>query len=422
MPKKTDTLLIIGTVWPEPVSSAAGSRMIQIIRLFSRSGYKICFATSAAESEFSADLSNYGVEKVSVKLNDSSFDQFVKELNPDLIIFDRFMTEEQFGWRVAEQCPDALRILDTEDLHCLREARRNALKAEREFTEGDLLKENVALREIASIYRCDLTLMISQEEIRMLKEVFGINEKLLHYIPFLLDEDELPELEEIKPFDEREGFCTIGNFRHPPNYDSVLLLKEIVWPQIRKRQPDAVLNIWGSYPPQKVMQLHDPKSGFLIRGRAESADEAISSAKVLVTPLQFGAGLKGKIVDAMKTGTPFVTTPVGAEGYNWDEYSPGLVDEDMERFADSAVKLSEEKNLWQKASVEGVRYIRDHFSADLYEGLMLEKVESIIEDRDKLRDENFTGRMLMHHSLASTRYMSRWIEEKEKSRKLRLKE
>ncbi|MCC5913949.1 MAG: glycosyltransferase family 4 protein [Balneolaceae bacterium] len=419
MTQKVKTLLIIGTVWPEPASSAAGSRMIQLLRLFASAGYRITFVSAAADSEFAADLSTYGVDKESVKLNDSSFDQFVKELNPDLVIFDRFMTEEQFGWRVAEQCPDALRVLDTEDLHCLRRARRTAYKAQREFIEKDLLKEEVALREIASIYRCDLTLMISQEEIRMLKELFGINEKLLHYMPFMLDEDELPVLEEIKPFDQREGFCTIGNFRHPPNYDSVLLLKEIVWPLVRKRLPDAVLNIWGSYPSQKVMQLHDPKSGFLIRGRAESADEAISSAKVLIAPLRFGAGLKGKIVDAMKTGTPVVTTPVGAEGYNWDEYSPGLVDEDMERFADAAVKLSEEKNFWQKASLEGVRYVRDHFSAELYEGLMLDKLEAIIEDRDRHRVENFTGRMLMHHSLASTRYMSRWIEEKEKSRKLR---
>ncbi|MFT6211545.1 MAG: hypothetical protein ACJATE_002182, partial [Bacteroidia bacterium] len=179
-------LLIIGTVFPEPNSSAAGGRMLQLIELFQQQGWEITFASAAAESEFAVNLSAIGVKQVSIQLNSSSFDGFVKELNPQMVLFDRFMTEEQFGWRVADNCPNALRVLDTEDLHCLRHARHQALKENREFSHSDLLNDH-AKREIASIYRCDVSLIISEYEMELLKAIFKVDEVLLHYLPFMLE-------------------------------------------------------------------------------------------------------------------------------------------------------------------------------------------------------------------------------------------
>jgi hypothetical protein len=86
------------------------------------------------------------------------------------------MIEEQFGWRVAENCPKAIRLLDTEDLHCLRTARQKAFKENRAFALNDLLSEEVAKREIASILRCDLSFIISEFEMTILKEVFKLTQ------------------------------------------------------------------------------------------------------------------------------------------------------------------------------------------------------------------------------------------------------
>jgi len=94
-------LLIIGFVWPEPNSSAAGGRMMQLISLFKEEGYDITFASPAMESVYKVDLEALDVEKKSISLNSSSFDVFIKELNPSVVLFDRFMIEEQFGWRVC---------------------------------------------------------------------------------------------------------------------------------------------------------------------------------------------------------------------------------------------------------------------------------------------------------------------------------
>ena len=169
MPK----LLIIGFVWPEPKSSAAGSRMMQLIHLFLSEGYQITFASACAKSENAFNLHSLGVTQTEIELNNSSFDDFILNLKPDIVLFDRFMMEEQFGWRVTEHCPKALRILDTEDLHCLRKAREQAFKDNQPCDKTYLFRD-IAKREIASIYRSDLSLMISEAEMAILKDEFGV--------------------------------------------------------------------------------------------------------------------------------------------------------------------------------------------------------------------------------------------------------
>ena len=112
-------LLIIGYVWPEPTSSAAGSRMMQLIKLFLVRNYEVIYASPARASEYAINFEELGITKKKITTNSSDFDEYVSELSPQVVMFDRFMMEEQFGWRVAENCPDAIRILDTEDLHFL---------------------------------------------------------------------------------------------------------------------------------------------------------------------------------------------------------------------------------------------------------------------------------------------------------------
>ena len=144
-------ILIIGFVWPEPNSSAAGTRMEQLLILFKEWGWSVTFATPALESDFMIDPEAIGVEKKSITLNCSSFDKFIQELNPSIVLFDRFLMEEQFGWRVAEFCPNALRILDTIDLHCLRLSRQKAFNEKRDFDINDLLinaKERFLVKDL----------------------------------------------------------------------------------------------------------------------------------------------------------------------------------------------------------------------------------------------------------------------------------
>jgi glycosyltransferase involved in cell wall biosynthesis len=402
-------VLIIGYVWPEPRSSAAGSHMMSLIRAFRAQQWHVTFATPAALSSHMADLAAEGVDSVAIALNDSSFDRYVAELAPDIVLFDRFMMEEQFGWRVEQQCPDALRILDTEDLHCLRNARHSAVKQQREITPADLFSE-MAQREVAAIYRCDLTLMISSYEHDLLTQRFGVPAALLHHLPFMLDP---ARLNPPRPgFDQRAHFISIGNFRHAPNWDAVLWLKQQIWPRIRRQLPEAELHVYGAYPPPKATALHNAAEGFCVKGWVDDADAAMAAARVCVAPLRFGAGIKGKLAEAMLNGTPSVTTPTGAEAMHGGLPWPGEIAAEPDALANAAVSLYQDQTRWQQAQLEGDRIIRTLYDGATLSAALIARIQQLREQLPEHRLANFTGAMLRHHHHRSTQFMSQWIEVK----------
>ena len=419
-------ILIIGYVWPEPNSSAAGSRMLQLINAFLQQSWRVTFASAANLSEHRIDLPALGVEEKIIALNCSSFDEYLNELQPDVVMFDRFFTEEQFGWRVANTCPNALRVLNTEDLHSLRNVRQQLLKTRQqsaameaekyqlypladtaETLYGLMASDDMAQREIAAIYRCDITLIISRFEYQLLQQAFSVPEALLHYCPFLL-----PPATSIQPaFAQRQDFITIGNFRHEPNWDAVLCLKHQVWPRLRAQLPQAQLHIYGAYPPPKATALHNPKQGFLVRGWADDAHEVMQNARVCLAPLRFGAGLKGKLIDAIQCDTPSVTTTIGAEGIDAAEKWPGFIADEREQFVTAAVNLYESPGLWQVAQDRCADTLQQ-FSATTLTPFLINKLEATVDTLATHRRHNFIGAMLQHHQHKSTQYMSLWIEAK----------
>lgn len=407
-------VLIIGKVWPEPTSSAAGSRTLELIEVFQAMQFKVLFASTAAQGEFCFDLSRLAVESHHITLNDPSFDRFVKDLQPEVVLFDRFITEEQFGWRVREVCPNALRILDTIDLHGLRRARHDAVKKGESFNTRALWNHESAVREIASIYRCDLSLMISEAEMRILDEVFKVPAQLLHYTPFMLEPLSQAQVNAWPGFEQRNGFVSIGNFLHEPNWDAVLWLKTEIWPFIRKKIPKAELLVYGAYPSQKVHQLHNPSDGFLIKGRAESASEVMKAARVCLAPLRFGAGLKGKLMDAMCNGTPSVTTSVGAEGMHSTLSWAGTVADGATDIAQAAVDLYTKPQAWKLASEQGVEIINKVFSKSEHSTKLVNKITWLCNHLEDHRHQNFVGHMLANQGLAATKYMALYIEAKNK--------
>jgi len=426
-------ILIVGYVWPEPKSSAAGSRMLELIQFFLAQGCEVVFASAAALSEHRYPLTNLGVLEQEIALNSSSFDVFVSSLQPELVLFDRFFTEEQFGWRVEMACPKALRVLDTEDLHCLRYARQQLLKAEQKKSQHEkdrqsvapitatseqlyalLSGDDMAQREIAAIFRCDLSLMISAYEMELLQRYFSVPTQLLLYCPFLESGYHADLESQCLDFSARQHFISIGNFRHEPNWDAVLWLKHQLWPFIRAQLPQAELHIYGAYPPPKATQLHNAKDGFLVKGWAEDAQTTMQQARICLAPLRFGAGIKGKLMDAMRCGTPNVTTTIGAEAMCGDHAWGGVVTNVAMEFAQAAVDLYQQETRWRNAQQQGFTVLREYFSCDNYKELLFSRLLQLHDNREQERSMNFIGKMLRHHFHKSTQYMGQWIEAKNK--------
>lgn len=425
MPHSPLRVLVIGYVWPEPRSSAAGGHMMQLLESFLGAGWQVTFASPAALGEHKADLRELGIAERNILLNDSSFDEFVVQLVPDVVLFDRFMMEEQFGWRVARHCPQALRVLETCDLHGLRDARQQLLKARLKQSEAGedfsslfeqarhavyphMAAADVTLREVAAIYRSDLSLMISDVELQLLAEQFRVPPALLHWCPLMLDSS----TRTLPGFNEREHFLSIGNFRHEPNWDAVLWLKNAIWPLIREQLPQAQLHIYGAYTPPKATALHNPRQGFHIMNWAEDALQVMTAARVNLAPLRFGAGIKGKLADAMLCGTPSVTTPIGAEAMHGELAWPGTIGTSAEQIAKGAVALYEDAGRWQQAQQQGLRLLTERYDQARHSKALVARIEALIADIAIHRLSNFTGAMLQHHQHKSTQYMAQWIEAK----------
>ncbi|MEQ3690250.1 MAG: glycosyltransferase, partial [Flavobacterium sp.] len=403
-------LVIIGTVWPEPTSTAAGTRMLQIIEVFQKENYKITFLSSASKGENSFDLESIGVATKNIQLNDSSFDILISELNPTIVLFDRFMIEEQFGWRVAENCPNTLRILDTEDLHFLRKARETAYKQNRDLGFEDYISDTFK-REIASIYRCDLSLIISEYEMQLLTETFKVDASILHYLPFIVQALNEKVFDSFPKFEERKHFVSIGNFLHEPNWQTVLQLKKH-WKSIKIALPEAEMHVYGAYVSGKAKQLHNEKEGFIIKGRAESVEKVFNSAKVLLAPIPYGAGLKGKLLESMQLGLPNVTTSSGAEAMHGNFDWNGFISNSDEEFIEKAIELYSNEALWNTSQENGIKLINQRFEKSLFEVDFITKINELLSSLNLHRNQNFLGQILQHQTMQSTKFMSRWIELK----------
>lgn len=399
-------LLIIGHTFPEPATTAAGSRMMQLIGLFKEANYQITFASTATISERTINLQRENISVKSILLNDPSFDEFIKALNPEIVIFDRYISEEQFGWRVSEICPNALKILDTEDLHFLRKAREEAVRKNLTIEQAHLFSDT-AKREIASILRCDLSLIISEFEMELLQGPFRISSEILYYLPFLVENT----TQTIPTFENRQDFLAIGNLLHAPNVDAILQLKNL-WPEIKKQLPTAEIHIYGAYAPQQITQLHNENEGFLIKGWKADLEKTLGRYRLQLACIRFGAGLKGKLVDAMSFGLPSITTAIGAEGLCGESSFGGEITSSNEDFVKAAVRLYSEKESWNKAQQNGFENIRNRFQKHLFSEDFKKRIKWLSENLENHRHQNFIGQVLQHQTLQATKYMGKWIEAK----------
>jgi glycosyltransferase involved in cell wall biosynthesis len=154
----------------------------------------------------------------------------------------------------------------------------------------------------------------------------------------------------------------------------------------------------------------------LIKGWADDAFQVMQNARVCLGPLRFGAGIKGKLMDAMRTGTPSITTTIGAEAMNGGLPWGGFIENNAEAIAEAAVQLYVNEDAWQQAQQQGFDILNQFFAREDYAHLLMARVVQLRENLSQERQQNFVGSLLRHHLLKSTHYMSKWIEEKNKNK------
>lgn len=415
------TCLLICYVWPEPQSSAAGLRDRNLIEGLCALGYQVVIA-SAAQNELGLEACQEWARRSSqvsvqpVLLNDSSFDRWVCEQAPELVIFDRFVCEEQFGSRVRAAVPSATFVLDTQDLHFLRSSREKLLRQElRESRAGRVVSGTpeqwdfeAMCREMASIHRVDQTLLISDFEKSLLVDTLGVEDLRLSLLRFAY-----PIRERAAEFGRRRGFVLLGNFRHAPNLDAFRWVRRELWPAIRRRLPKAELQVFGAYATQEVFEANSPAEGFRVVGRAESLTQAFAEARVALAPLRFGAGIKGKVSDAWWHGLPVVGTSIAAEGMGRAFRWGGRIADEAGDFVDACVSLHEDEMAWRTARDAGGVILDEDFSEKGFRAALKEALDRAQKQRERRRFDWMRG-MLLQSTTDAYRYFGKWLELKQR--------
>ena len=265
-------------------------------------------------------------------------------------------------------------------------------------------------RELASIYRCDLSLLCSQTEREILERDYGVPASKLGLASFWYPP---PAKDRWAGHRGRVNFCTIGTYRHPPNADAVRWLAEEVWPRIREKEPEAQMDCYGSYLDKETSRLSDVGSMFHVKGPMKQLS-TLGKYRILLAPLRFGAGIKGKILDAWMHGLPVVTTPVGSEGLEasgatWGGLCSATTAEEL---AHDAVELYRNTALWEQAQEAGFEAMGRMFDLATNARHLDDLLAGAIEAREERRATDYVGSLLWHHTARSTEYFSRWIELK----------
>ena len=157
--------------------------------------------------------------------------------------------------------------------------------------------------------------------------------------------------EDVPGPDARSGLLFVRGFEHLPNIDSAVYLATDVMPRLWRTHPDVQLTIVGSHAPAEVTSLESP--GIKVAGWVPDLEPLLRESLVMVAPLRFGAGMKGKITQSLGAGLPVVTTTIGAEGLDVVDGDEMLIADDPDAFVARIVALHEDLDRWRKVSEKG---------------------------------------------------------------------
>jgi O-antigen biosynthesis protein len=277
----------------------------------------------------------------------------------DIVILSYFHTAELYLNSVRRLSPHSKIFIDTVDVHFVREQREAEL-----YEDIDLFRQaaETRRREIDIYSKADVLITVTQEDrSALLRELPSAH---IHILPNIHRVSH-----DVPAWAERDGLFFVGNFYHRPNKDAVRFLCREIMPRIWMAMPAISLTIAGYALPDELRKLAEERIFFA--GHVPDTAPYLRSHRISVAPLRFGAGLKGKVGEALAAGVPVVTTPIGAEGIPLQE-NPDylLVAGDAESFAEAVVRLYQDEILWNHMSVEGRKFVWQHYSPQRAESLM----------------------------------------------------
>ena len=333
-----------------------GSRVtFQYMRLFREMGMNVKYYPMDVfleKHEFLEDIEQIGVEVIFedfasyIARNGKYFDYvFVNRPN----VTQKFIRQIRFFTRAQV-------IYQGHDLHYLRRYREN-LAIRKPDAEEIMLKERKD--EFDVIRYCDLPCFVSQDEVDLVNKAMPFS----HCIKLPIFMFDVRNMTKVYKAAERKDICFVAGFQHSPNIDGACWFVNKVWPAVKKKIPELRIYIIGSKPSAEVRAL--ASDSVIVTGYVtdEQLEDYYSNVRMAVIPLNFGAGVKGKTVEAVYNKVPVLTTKIGAEGI---DNSMGVltVENDAESFAAKLIEMYNDEKELQRISDMSAEFIRSQFTKE----------------------------------------------------------
>ena len=364
LPRQTDPLVAKDRLYPSvilvadehvptPDRDSGSMRMFSLLRMLTESGRKVVFLPADRDLKWPyADLlQQLGIEVVDPSVDLAAYLQAITG-KLETVLLSRPLVAERLIDTVRKQAPNARILYDTVDLHYLRMHREAGLRSSRATR---LSANRMRRKELELASASDGVIVVSDIEKKLLED--EVAQRPIYVVPNVH-----PSHKGAKPFDERTGLLFVGGFLHPPNADAVIHFVNDIFPELQRRLPGITLRVIGSNVTPTVVDL--AQDGVEVLGWVPELEPYLHNSRLFVAPLRFGAGLKGKVGQAMSAGLPGVMTSVAAEGFDFQTIREHVVADDPNDFADAVVRMYTDAALWTKVADAGAEIVDELCSVE----------------------------------------------------------
>jgi glycosyltransferase involved in cell wall biosynthesis len=335
---------------PSPDRDAGSLRMFLILKTLAEWCQVVFVPFNRPQSaDYESALWKEGIETADAV----DYRKLLKNKNVKAAIVSRPSMGAALIHRIRRVNPRVSIIFDMVDTHFLRYQREYEISG-----EAAVLAEAERYRKLERklAQQSDLVWSASSEDKGVMeREVPGKRIEVVPTIHELRDHGEA--------FTARADLLFIGNLAHRPNEDAVLFFMNEVYPQIRELLPNVRLDIIGDNP-SRAITAYD-SDDVRVRGYVPDVEPYLEKRRVFVAPLRFGAGIKGKVGEAMAHGIPVVTTSIGAEGFGLTHRLDVMIADDPQSFAKAVAELYSQRELWETIARKARQRIEKHFTPEV---------------------------------------------------------
>ncbi|MGQ0762602.1 MAG: glycoside hydrolase family 99-like domain-containing protein [Acidobacteriota bacterium] len=374
------TVLICSYHVPQLDRDSGARRVFHTIEFLQQDGWAVTFLASDG---IGCVRDARALRQRSVAVYDGrehSLEELLQEGHFDLAIIAFWSNAERYLPAIRQLSPNTRVIVDSIDLHFLREARA-CFHQKTANLENRLLDGQYGLRltrELNTYASADAVLTVSQKEADLIND-FVSDGELAHRVP---------DYEDLQPgripFSKRKGILSVGSFQHAPNVEAVQYLCEEIVPRLEKRllQEHPVYIVGNCLDETSLVSRHQSCNVRMV-GWVPSVEPYYEQTRISVIPLLYGAGTKRKMIHALMAGIPTVTTSVGAEGLNLVDGEHVLIADDPESFATAITRLLSDSKLWTRLANQGYELIVKAHSREVARHCLMGVIQSAFDRRVK---------------------------------------